>query len=83
MGLVLGSTTDGISRRRALMIAPFALGGAAAVLSQVGRSSGGSEQDVGIIDFDAAGRKLGPAVRKKEVRSDGDWREIVRNVVES
>ena len=72
---MFGAITEAISRRRALAIAPFAVGGAAVVLSQVGRSSGGgSEQDVGIIDFDDAGRKLGPAVRKKVVRSDGDWR---------
>ena len=67
--------TKAVSRRRALLMAPFALGGAAVVLSQVGRSSGGgSEQVVGIIDFDDAGRKLGPKIRKKVVHSDGDWR---------
>ena len=64
-----------VSRRRALVIAPFALGGAAVVLSQGGRSSGGSEYvDVTIVEFDDSGRKLGPALRKKVVRSDGDWR---------
>ncbi len=57
------------------MIAPLALGGAAVVLSQVGRSRGGSENiDVTIVDFDDAGRKLSVAIRKKVVRSDGDWR---------
>ena len=45
------------------------------VLSQIGRSTNGGENiDVTIIDFDDAGRKLGPAVRKKVVRSDGEWR---------
>ncbi len=57
------------------MIVPLAFGGAAVVLSRVGRSSAvGSEQNVGIIDFDDSGSKLGPAVRKRVVHSDGDWR---------
>lgn len=70
-----GAITEAVSRRRALVIVPFALGGVAVVLSQVGRSSGGRENtDVTIVEFDEAGRKLGPAVRKKVVQSDGDWR---------
>ena len=68
------AVTQAISRRRALLIAPLALGGAAVVLSQVGRSRGGENIDVTIVDFDDAGRKLGTAARKKVVRSDGDWR---------
>ena len=70
-----GAFTEAVSRRSALLIAPFALGAAAVVLSQIGRSSGSSENaDVTIVEFDDSGRKLGPAVRKKVVRSDGDWR---------
>ena len=64
-----------ISRRRALVIAPFALGGAAVILSQVGQSRGSSENnDVTIVEFDDSGRRLGTTVRKKVVHSDGDWR---------
>ena len=75
MRLVLGVITKVVSRRRALVIAPFALGGAAVVLSQVGRSSGGGENiDVTIVEFDDSGRKLGAAVRRKIARSDGAWR---------
>jgi peptide-methionine (R)-S-oxide reductase len=71
----LGAITETVSRRRALMIAPLVLGGAAVVLSQVGRSSGSGENiDVTIVEFDDTGRKLGSAVHKKVVRSDGDWR---------
>ena len=66
------AVTEAISRRRALVIAPLALGGAAVVLSQVGRSRGGENIDVTIVDFDDAGRKVGPTVRKKVGRSDGD-----------
>jgi len=56
-----------------LAIVPLALGGVAVVLSQDGRSHGGGIE-VTIVDFDDAGRELGPAVRKKVVHSDGDWR---------
>jgi peptide-methionine (R)-S-oxide reductase len=72
---VFGAITEAVSRRRALVITPLALGGAAVVLSQRGRSSGGGENlDVTIVEFDDSGRKLGSAVRKMVVRSDGDWR---------
>ena len=72
---MFGAITEVVSRRRALVIAPLAIGGAAVVLSQVGRSSGDGENiDVTIVEFDDSGRNLGPAVRKKVVRSDGDWR---------
>ena len=72
---MFGVITEGVSRRRALVIAPLALGGAAVVLLQAGRSTGGGENaELTIVDFDDSGRKLGPAVRKKVVRSDGDWR---------
>jgi peptide-methionine (R)-S-oxide reductase len=74
MEVVFGAITEAVSRRRALVIAPFALGGAAVVLSQIGRSTAGENIDVTILDFDDAGRKLGPAVHKKVVRSDSDWR---------
>jgi peptide-methionine (R)-S-oxide reductase len=73
---VFGNLTEAVSRRRALVIAPFALGGFVAVLSRPGRSPDGSagNPEITIIEFDGAGRELGPVVRKKVVRSDGDWR---------
>lgn len=53
----------------------MALGGAAVVLSQIGRSTGGGENvNVTIVEFDDSGRRLGTVVRKKVVHSDGDWR---------
>jgi peptide-methionine (R)-S-oxide reductase len=71
---VFGAITEVVSRRRALVIAPVALGGAVVVLSQVGRSRGGENISVTIVDFDDAGHTLGLAVRTKVVRSDGEWR---------
>jgi peptide-methionine (R)-S-oxide reductase len=71
---VFGAITEAVSRRRALVIAPLVLGGAAVVLSQVGRLSGGGENaEVTIVEFDDTGRKLGADVRKKVAHSDGDW----------
>ena len=57
-----------------LMIAPLALGGAAVVVSQLGRSGADENIEVTVVDFDDSCRKLGPAVRIKMVRSDGEWR---------
>jgi peptide-methionine (R)-S-oxide reductase len=71
---VFGSLTESISRRRALVVAPFALGGFAASWLRTGRSPGGERADVTIVELDDAGRKLGAVVRQKVVRSDGDWR---------
>jgi len=73
--MVVGAISEAVSRRRALVIAPFALGGAVVVLSQIGRSGDSGENlDVTIVEFGDSGRKLGSAIRKKVVRSDGDWR---------
>lgn len=75
---MFGAFTEAVSRRRALVIAPLTLGGLVAALSRIGRSPTGSENvEVTIVDFDDAGRKLGPAVRRKVVRSDGDWRRLL------
>ena len=75
---MFGAFTEAVSRRRALLIAPLTLGGLVAALSRIGRSPTGSENvEVTIVDFDDAGRKLGPAVRRKVVRSDGDWRRLL------
>ena len=73
---MFGSLTEAASRRRVLVIAPFALDGFAAVLSRLGRSPDGNaaNPEVAIVEFDDTGRKLGKVVRKKMVRSDSDWR---------
>jgi peptide-methionine (R)-S-oxide reductase len=77
---VFGAITQAVSRRRALVIASLAVGGTAVVLSPVGRSLSARENvEVTIIDFDEVGRKRGPAIRKKVVRSDGDWRRQLTN----
>ncbi len=68
-----------ISRRRALLIAPLALAGIAVLWARKGRDSderepsGVSNEEVAVVEFDDAGRKLGAAQVKKVVRSNGQW----------
>ncbi len=63
-----------ISRRRALVIAPFAVGGFAALLLRLSPQDTNLNAEVSIVEFDDRGRKLRPAVRKKVTHSDSDWR---------
>jgi hypothetical protein len=77
---VFGAIRAAFSRRRVLVVAPFALGGLAVALSRVVRSPTASENvEIAIIKFDDAGRNLGPAIPQKVVRSDGDWRRRLTN----
>jgi peptide-methionine (R)-S-oxide reductase len=81
MNIVFQTLKEEFSRRRALVIAPFALAGLAVLWARKGRdsedggSSGESNEEVTIVQFNDAGRKLGPARVKKVVRSNGDWRK--------
>jgi peptide-methionine (R)-S-oxide reductase len=67
------------TRRRALLIAPFALAGIVLLAMRKGRdsdesgSAGESNEEVNIVQFDDMGRKLGAAQVKKVVRSNGEW----------
>lgn len=67
------------SSRRALLIAPFAFAGIAFLVIRRTRdsgdsgSSGVSAEEVTIIEFDDAGRRLGSSRVPKVVRSSGDW----------
>jgi peptide-methionine (R)-S-oxide reductase len=72
--LVFASLKESLSRRRALVIAPFALGGIAALLSRLSPESNESNVEVDIVEFDNSGNKTGVAVRKKVTHSDSDWR---------
>src|ERR1700722_5726099 len=69
----------GFTRRRALLIAPFAFAGIAILWARKSRdgedssSSGESNEEVTIVEFSDAGQKLGPARVKKVVRSAGEW----------
>ena len=64
----------GFTRRRALLIAPFAFAGIAIVWARKSRDgedsspSGESNEEVTIVEFSDAGQKLGPARIRKVVR---------------
>jgi peptide-methionine (R)-S-oxide reductase len=79
MILVFETLKEEFTRRRALLIAPFALAGVAVLAMRRGRdsdesgSSGDSNEEVQIVQFDDAGRKLGVAGVKKVVRSNSEW----------
>jgi peptide-methionine (R)-S-oxide reductase len=74
---VFESNIDGISRRRAFVIAPIALGGFVAIVTRWGYSPAPSaaNAEISVLEFDDAGHPLRPAVRRKVRRSDGAWRE--------
>ncbi len=67
------------SRRRALLIAPFAVAGLVVLAmrkyhdSDENGSVGESNEEVTIVEFSDRGQKLGPAQMKKVVRSSGEW----------
>jgi peptide-methionine (R)-S-oxide reductase len=80
-GTILGSTKGEFTRRRALLIAPFAVAGLAILWARKGRddedssAAGGSNEEVAIVEFNDAGRKIGPARVKKVVHSNSEWRK--------
>ena len=65
---------ESTTRRRALAIAPFAVGGFAALLLRLSPQDAAANVDVSIVEFDDSGRKTGAAVRKKVTHPDGEWR---------
>jgi len=74
---------DAITRRRALLITPFAFAGLVAISSRKGSdsedgaASADAGQDLTIIAFDDAGQTLGPARVRKVVRSRAEWRKLL------
>jgi len=71
-------TLKGESTRRALLIAPFALAGIGVLAARRGHdayddSTGESNEEVTIVDFNDAGQKLGTARVKKVMRSNSEW----------
>ncbi len=65
---------ESITRRRALVIAPFAVGGFAALLLRYSPQDSEANVQVNIVEFDDRGNQTGAVVRKKITHSDSDWR---------
>jgi len=72
-----------ITRRRALLITPFAFAGLVAISSRKGSdsedgvASADAGQDLTIVAFDDAGQKLGPTRVHKVMRSRSEWRKLL------
>jgi peptide-methionine (R)-S-oxide reductase len=70
-----------LTRRRALLITPFAFAALFAITSR--KSEGGDDTpgdtnlEVTIVQFDDSGKKLGTARVKKVFHSDADWRKML------
>jgi peptide-methionine (R)-S-oxide reductase len=81
MDAVLDNWKEAITRRRALLITPFAFAGIYAIASRKGATKGSpdaaSSQEVDVIQFDDAGQRIGPAHVKLIVKSDSEWRKIL------
>jgi peptide-methionine (R)-S-oxide reductase len=75
--LQIETLKDQFTRRRALLIAPLAVAGAALLALRKTRegedSSSGSGEEIRIVEFSDAGKNLGATRVKKVVRSSGDW----------
>jgi peptide-methionine (R)-S-oxide reductase len=78
---VLESLKEEFTRRRALLLTPLAFAGIFVLWARKGRqgedstSTGGSSEEVTIVQFNDAGQKLGAARVKKVARSNGEWRK--------
>ena len=64
-----------ITRRRALVITPFAFAGLYALTSRKGETP--VAEDVTIVPFDDNGVTEAPVTRARVVRSDGEWKKIL------
>jgi len=70
-----------MTRRRALQIGQLALtafaGLSSGTLQGFQEDSGDSTQDVTVIQFNDAGKKLGPARVKKVIHTEAEWRKLL------
>lgn len=73
-----------LTRRRALLIAPFAFAGILALSVRHGEESddsppaaGGANEEVSIVEFNDAGVKTGSARVAKVTRSNSEWRKML------
>src|SRR6202035_2495589 len=83
MRLVLEALKEKVTRRRALLITPFAFAGLVAISSRKGIdsedsvSANDSDSEVVIVPFTDIGERLAPVTVKKLIRSDAQWRKVL------
>ena len=73
---VIDKIKELITRRRALIITPFAFAGIIAVTSRKGAAPPPAE-DVTIVPFDELGHAQAAVVEKRVVRTDGEWKKML------
>jgi peptide-methionine (R)-S-oxide reductase len=77
---VVDSLKDALTRRRALLITPFAFAGIYAIASRKGTTTSAAPGgEVDIIQFDDSGKRIGLARVKLVVKTDAEWRKILSN----
>jgi peptide-methionine (R)-S-oxide reductase len=75
---MLENFKEALTRRRALIITPFAFAGIYALASRKGSTPVvAAGQEVDIVQFDDAGKQIGPARAKMVVKSDSEWRKML------
>jgi peptide-methionine (R)-S-oxide reductase len=83
MRLVLEALKEKVTRRRALLITPFAFAGLVAISSRKAIdsedsvSANDSDSEVVIVPFTDIGERLAPVTVKKLIRSDAQWRKLL------
>jgi hypothetical protein len=83
MRSVLEALKQELTRRRALLITPFAFAGLVAISSRKESDSedresvNDSNSEVVIVPFTDMGERLAPVTEKKLVRPDGQWRKLL------
>jgi peptide-methionine (R)-S-oxide reductase len=83
MDVVLEKLREEVTRRRALLITPFAFAGIVVLATRKSHdsdesgSSGESGEAATIVQFSDRGKRLGPARVPKVVRSSGEWRKLL------
>jgi peptide-methionine (R)-S-oxide reductase len=79
MRAVLETLKELLTRRRVLLITPFAFVGLYALSSRKQQPANSPAGDVTIVEFDDRGEKLGAVKRARVVRSDAEWRKTLDN----
>jgi peptide-methionine (R)-S-oxide reductase len=74
---VFESVKDAITRRRALVVTPFAFAGLVALSSRKEKDPEANDVEVTVIQYSDAGERLGPVRLKRVVRSDKEWRKTL------
>ena len=83
MRSVLEALKQELTRRRALLITPFAFAGLVWISSHKGNdsedrvSANDSNSEVEIVPFTDKGERLAPVKAKKLIRPDGQWRKLL------